>query len=180
MVTQEEQIKQQRSAFTEILPTLQDIKTGGTTDFTVHTYEGIEGFKQMLWNELKIKDECLCIGYGTLEDLVPNRRWVEKQRQMAVEAGYKIKEIANPGHTPEHFTINKTYLSQHYERRLISRSLLPINQLTVIYRNTVSTYGLQNDRRVGVEIICKTYAETMRHIFNHYWELADLQEQKSI
>lgn len=175
LITHEEQVLHQRSTFDTILPTLTAIKTGGVNDFMVHTYEGVEGFKQMLWNELKTKGDVLIMGYGSIEDLVPSRRWVENYRQRVVEAGYHIYELANLGNTPENFTENTTYKEKTYEKRLIDRSLLPINQQTLIYNDTITTYGMQNGKRVGVEIICKTYAETLKVVFHHYWQLAGAQ-----
>jgi predicted transcriptional regulator len=171
LITQEERVNQQRTAFHQVLPTLEEITSGGTTDFTVHTYEGVEGFKQMLWHELKTKDECLCMGYGSLEDLVPNRRWTERHRQLTIDAAYQVREIVNPAHVPEHYTDNTGFIA-HYTQRQVPRSILPINQLSAIYNDTVATYGLKNGRRVGVEITCKTYAETLRHMYEQFWQLA--------
>ena len=87
LVNKEESVKGQRAAFEQLLPTLKRIKLNEASSFIVHTYEGLEGFKQMLWHELKTNGENRIFGSGTIEDLVPDHRWAEKHRAQTVEAG---------------------------------------------------------------------------------------------
>jgi hypothetical protein len=172
VVTREEQAKRQRTVLGQLMPALEDIKKGYEADFAIHPYEGVEGFKRMLWHELKTTNECLSISFGTLEDCVLDHRWAEKHRQMAVDADYTIREVVNPQTVPKHFTDNKLFLGKHYRQRIIPSSILPIHHLINTYNDTVAIYHIQDGRRVGLEIVSKTYAQMHRAIFEQYWQQA--------
>jgi predicted DNA-binding transcriptional regulator len=169
VITQEQQSRQQREIFTRLLPTLEHIKKRTEADFALHTYEGIEGFKRMLWHELKTKGECLCYGVGTLEDVVPDHRWVEMQRQKNLEAGYTLRELLN---TPIRSFTNVEGFTRGYQQRCIDATILPMNHMITIYNDTVATYNVYEGRRIGLEIVSKTYANTMRQVFEQFWILA--------
>jgi DNA-binding MarR family transcriptional regulator len=169
LVSREETIKSQRSTFEQLLPTLQRIKAHEGSGFIVHTYERIEGFKQMLWHELKSQRENLIFGSGTIEDLVPDGRWAEKHRGQTVEAGYTIRELLNPGEKDKPFTLNEDYMSRYIHREIPRDVLLLKNQVS-IYNNTVATYHWRDGQKVGVEIINKNYANMMRQMFEQYWQ----------
>lgn len=176
LTTAEEKLKNQRQLLDAVLPDLQGMFASSdqkkSTDFTVNTYEGVDGFKQMLWNELKAKDEVLAFGDGTLQNLVDDERWAEKHRAKTVEAGYTLREILNPGSKPTNFTANTEFVDKVFRKRLIDRSVIPLDQQTVIYNNTVSIYNWHDGRKVGIEIINPAYAATQRAIFEHFWKLA--------
>ncbi len=172
LVTQEERLKQQRSALDSLLPVLGSLKQGETSNFVVQTYEGAEGFKQMLWHELKAKGEVLIFGRGTLEALVGDSNWAEKHRAMTVQANYQVREILNPGGKHAIFTANKEFLQNHYTQRFISANKMLLENQVVVYNDTVAVCHWQDQQKVGVEIINATYASMMRSIFEHYWHLA--------
>ncbi|MEK7152723.1 MAG: helix-turn-helix domain-containing protein, partial [Patescibacteria group bacterium] len=127
LVSREEKIKQQRETLQELAPSLERIRSGIASDFAVHAYEGIEGFKQMLWHELKANGECLCFGSGEMEKLVPDKRWAEKHRVRTMEAGYFIREILNPGGKPEDFT-RLIDFKKSYAKRIIPEHILLLRQ----------------------------------------------------
>lgn len=171
LTTHEEKLKTQRTAFNQLMPVLEQVKAKESSGFIVHTYEGAEGFKQMLWHELKAKNEEVIFGSGTIEDLVPDRAWAEKHRAQTVEAGYTIRELLNPGDKDQPFTLNENFMSR-YIHRLISRDVLSLKNQIAIYNHTVATYHWRNDQKVGVEIINKAHADMMRQMFEHYWLVA--------
>jgi sugar-specific transcriptional regulator TrmB len=170
LVSREESIKSQRSAFEQVLPTLKQIKTNEASGFIVHTYEGVEGFKQMLWHELKTTGINRIFGSGTIEDLVPDSRWAEKHRAETVLADYTIHELLNPGDKGYPFTHNTAFMDRYLHRR-IPRDILTLTNQTVIHDSTVSTYHWRNGQKVGYEIINEEYAQMMRQMFDHYWDL---------
>jgi len=122
--------------------------------------------------ELKTQGDCLCIGFGTLEDMVVDHQWAEKHRQLSVEAGYRVREIANPGTMEEAFTENDSFL-ETYQCRTIPRETLPINHLITTYNTTVAIYHTHNGLRIGLEIVSALYTETVRSIFETYWAVAE-------
>lgn len=171
LVNREESLKNQRAVFSKLLPSLEQTKLVASTKFSVQTYEGVEGFKQMLWHELKAKDEVLIFGSGALENLVSNKRWAEKHRAMTVDANYIVRELQNPGSKSPDFTKNPEFLKKYNYRELDEKILL-MKQQVVIYNNTVATYHWRDDQKVGVEIIDASHTDMMRQLFETYWKLA--------
>jgi len=169
LVTHEERLKTQRQTLQSVMPVLNSIKTNDPSSFIVYTYEGTEGFKQMLWHELKAQGENLIFGGGPLTDLVNNKRWIDKHQARIIEAGYSIREIINPGEIS--FTIDAKG-NGRYRFRTIPSGVLTLENQTVIYNDTVSVYHWRQQQKVGIEIVSHSYANTMRQIFELYWQQA--------
>jgi sugar-specific transcriptional regulator TrmB len=169
IVTAEEALQRQRAAFHAILPDLSDLQTHDSSIFVTHTYEGEDGFKQMLWHELKAKDEVLVFGVGTYEELVNNHRWVEKYRAAIVEAGYINKQLRNGA--AEQFTNNTTYTDHHLVSRRLSPAIAHIDDsMIAIYNDTVAFYHWQQSQKAGTEIVNRSYATMMRQLFYYFWD----------
>ncbi|MBP7767159.1 hypothetical protein KA068_01410 [Candidatus Saccharibacteria bacterium] len=170
----EAQLEIKRNSLDIIIPTLKNIhstKTSLLPEFKINTYDGVSGMKQMLWNELKTKDELLVFGSGTIEDLVQSRSWAEKHRQKTVDTKYTIREINNHGKKPINFTKNENF-HKGFRRRNIDSSVLNLDQQIAIYNDVVATYHWRDDQKVGVEIINQAYSDTMRQVFEQYWNLS--------
>ena len=174
MAEVESKIEAQKAALAQALPKLTRMFKNQDADlkFSVNTYEGVSGFKQMLWNELKAKGELLGFGSGTIEDLVQSRSWAEKHRQKTLDSGYSIREIVNPGKKKIKFTNNSDFYTK-FHRRSIGEYRLNLQHQTIIYNDTVAVYHWRDDQKVGFEVINKAYADTMRQIFESYWEQAE-------
>jgi sugar-specific transcriptional regulator TrmB len=172
LVKNEAKLKVQRDAFKRLVPALEQLQATSVGDFAVHTYEGVDGFKQMLWHELKTQGECLCFGNGEMELLVPDHSWAERQRQRTVEAGYSLRELLNSGTKVDNFTDLEEF-SKKYQKRYLQSDVLKIEQQTIVYNDTVAVYNWRDGHRMGIEIASNTYATMMRQIFEHYWQLAD-------
>jgi len=170
LVTQEERLKAQRGVFGRLLPALEGILAGQTSSFSVNTYEGADGFKQMLWHELKARGELVVFGSGTLEVLVEDRRWAEKHRARTVEASYRIRELLNPGGKPLEFTANAAFMSG-FERRWLAPEVLTLEDQVCIYNDTVAVYHWKEQQKVGLEVASVGYALMMRQMFERYWAL---------
>ena len=169
LVTHEERLKTQRQTLQSLLPVLKGIKSNEPSSFIIHTYEGVEGFKQMLWHELKTQGENLVFGCGSLDELVDNKRWIEKHRARIAEAGFELREIINPGETA--FTM-KVKDKERYDYRIIAANILTLENQIAIYNETVSVYHWRQQQKVGIEIINRGYAKMMRQIFEVYWQMA--------
>ena len=176
ITTDEERLRAKRAVFTSALPQLaalfETANTPDSTDFVVNTYEGEDGFKQMLWNELKTKGEICIFGDGSLEDLISSSRWTERHREKSLDAGFKIREILNPGSKKEQFTKHEDFQSI-YRKRYIDPDILPLSQQVCIYNHTVNIYNWRHGKKVGTEIVNKAFADTQRAIFEQYWQSAD-------
>jgi hypothetical protein len=170
LTNEEEQLKARIAATQTLIPHLVELQSTRTSrQFTIHTYEGSDGLRQMLWHELKTEGELLVLGGATIEDLAPNPRWAERQRALAIEAGYQIRELTNDLAWTMPATKHSTY-KKIYSVRYVDQSILPLAHQTAVYNDTVSTYHWQDDQKIGMEVINKEYAAMMRVMFNLYWE----------
>ena len=169
----ETKLKEQQETFHQLVPLLGALRgTGRASPFTIRTYEGAEGFKQMMWHELKAKGELLAFGGGDFEELIPNRAWAAQHRERIVEAGYRVREILNTEIDLPTFIENRDYL-QRYTCRGISARIVSLEDVMTIYNDTVAIYSWRQSKKVGVEIVSKTFAATMRGIFEHFWRLTE-------
>lgn len=175
LISAEERLKQQRTAFQQTLPVLTQIQGNSARDFTVRTYDGIAGLKQMCWHELKAKDELLAMGNGTIEQIASDDAWAFKHRQRQIEAGYVTRELINYDYSTSDLP---DLASQHliesklYRVRMLAPSVLTIDNQTTIYNDTVAIYHWKQEKKVGIEITSPSYADMMRQIFEHYWNIA--------
>ncbi len=177
IVAREEKIKSQTDTLKELLPELDKLKIleKSPFHFEVHTYDGIEGMKQMLWHELKTKDEALVFCSGPMEDLVPDKKWCDRHRMKTIQADYVVRDLvtADKSEAPDFTDVDQFY--DLYESRSISPDELDVEHQVVIYNDTVAIYAADGDKRVGTEIINSTHADMFRQIFEKYWESATPQ-----
>lgn len=171
LVTQEEKLREQRATLMRLLPLLASVQTGETREFIVHTYEGEQGFKQMLWHELKTQGEILIFGSGTIHNLVTQTMWTQKFYEHASRAGYHIRELLNPDDEMDPFLLQLQH-SDRFEYRFIPSEIIPFKSQISIYNNTVATYHWREGQKVGVEIVNKDYAQMQRKAFGHFWGIA--------
>lgn len=175
----EVKLKEQQDTLLRLVPMLDALRgVGRTSSFTIRTYEGVEGFKQMVWHELKTKGELLSFGGGDIEELVPDDAWAAKQRERVVEAGYRVREIINSETDLPTFIRNPDYL-QAYTCRGISAHVVSLEDQMIIYNDTVAIYNWRNNKKVGVEIVSKSFAATMRSIFEYFWRLTEPTQTRS-
>lgn len=164
----------QAMAFEKAKASLPLLVASQKNDFTVFTYAGVDGMKQMQWHELKTRGELLAIGVLYFDELVDSRRWAEKFRTRVAEAGYRTRELVcrQSDKVDMNFTDNQDFLKNYSYRKLAS-NLLPVGAPMVIYNDTVAIYQVDHQRKFGTEIVHAGFANTMRAIFEHYWELAN-------
>lgn len=172
LLEQEQQVMEQRAVLQQLVPTLQSLQSSFEQAFVVQNYDGVEGLKQMCWHELKTEGELLLFGTAALEDIIPNRYWSEKHRALNVEAGYRIREIANEDYMHETTFTDNTEFMKKYACRILPKSIVNFENQTAIYNDTVAVYHWRNDQKSGVEIINKAYADSMRQMFRHFWNIA--------
>lgn len=171
LVAEEERIKERFQVIEELVPALSRMQSSlDTSTFTVRTYEGADGFRQMLWHELQAQDEILMLGGATIEELASNPRWTERHRAATLGAGYKIRELLNEVRWQQPFTKHRGF-DAIYSCRQLDANLLTLSSQICIYNDVVSTYHWRHGKKVGTELISHDYAIMMRQIFEHYWQL---------
>lgn len=170
VVEQEQLAQEQRRQLNQILPLLAGFQDNAE-DFTIRTYVGVNGIKQMLWNELQAKSETLLFsGYNL--DVATGRRWAEKFRLEVIERGIKIRGLQNIRDRGEKISAHEAY-TEHYRARYVNDDWLSIQLEISIYDEKVCIYNsLAQDSHLGTEITNPFLARFMRQVFEHYWSVA--------
>jgi sugar-specific transcriptional regulator TrmB len=169
IVSHEHAVQQQRLEFTQLLPSLVG-KAGTENSFSIHTYRGLSGIKQMLWNELKSK-EILIFCAGSL-DIGPGRRWAEKYRAEIIARNITQRSIENSDSVSTHSEHRK--YTDHYDLRFLPKRVLAIQPEITIHDDTISIYNSwEHDVQLGTEIKNPFLAAFMRQLFEHYWQMAE-------
>lgn len=172
LITEQElSLKDKRVALEKVLALAPDFQPQTETGFSVKTFYGVTGLKQMLWNELKTKGEIVIFSFDKPLNEVAGKRFADKFRGEIITRGIHQRALCNnkPGTVLGH-TDHQNYLD-HYEEHFIDKSVLPIGQEMTVHDDVVSIYNWDKDVRVGTEIHNQPYATFMRSVFEHYWQL---------
>ena len=170
VIEHEQAAAQQRSQFEQILPILTEM-TNQKTDFSIQTYRGIGGLKQMLWNELKYK-EILIFSAGSLNSGT-GKQWAEKYRSEIIERNIVQRAIENIEDNIQTLTEQSSY-KNHFIPRYLPREVLNIKSEIAIHGDSISIYNSWTHQlQLGAEINNPFLAELMRQMFEHYWLLAE-------
>jgi hypothetical protein len=176
VVEQEVDAQLNRAHFDQLLPMLEMFQRQGS-NFSVKTYTGIAGMKQMLWNELKANGEVLVFSGSSLNSAT-GKRWAEKFRKEVIDRGIKQRSIENTPGIANPYSDYEAYI-EHYQARHLPKDLLDIQPEISIYNNTIAIYNtLTHDTRLGTEITSPFLAAFMRQIFEHFWTIAKQPEDQ--
>jgi DNA-binding MarR family transcriptional regulator len=177
LIQQEERLKRRRKILKNLASELSALKDKDAS-FLFQTYEGVTGYKQMCWHELRAKGDLLSFGNGTIEEELTDSSWSSHHRRRQIDAGYKTLEITNYDFGEngfEAFTARALIEAGLYEHRRLPPDVVTFDGQTVIYNDTVAIYHWKHEKKVGVELVSNTYADMMRQIFYRYWNMATEQ-----
>lgn len=176
LVSEEENLKAKRSVLNTTIQAITQLAQSNTNKdfFSIDTYEGVSGIRQMLWNELKTKGEICAFVHETL-DHAAGRRWAEKYRATITNKAipHRVLENVDSNHVLE--TTQVENYKDIYKVRYLSRSILDIKQEMTIHDDTVSIYNWgtsTTDEKVGLEIHNQQFADFIKSMFETYWKLA--------
>lgn len=138
----------------------------------VQSYRGIDGVKQMFWNQTRAKGESLSILYANIQsksNLVFFERWVERCNTL----GLTSRSIVG-----DHFlATQRDWYNQHdneklahWQGRYLPEAVLPITHSTVTYDDVIAYYNWKDGEIFGVEVYNAEVAAAQRHVFETFWE----------
>ncbi len=163
----EEELKSKEAILPSLIEGLMQMTNSTQSIFEVKHYKGIEGFKQIIWNEFKSK-ELLVFGFESMNEMV-GKQFAEKLRQEGVARKQKIYEITNT--ISDTYTDNKIFVEKHFQRKKISEQILKVRHYISIYNDTITICNWDQDNLIGMEIINQPLADMFKQMFWHYWEL---------
>ncbi len=138
----------------------------------VQSYKGIEGIKQMTWNQTKGKTENLAILYENMQNrtnLAFFERWVErcnknqlKFRGIISDHFIKTQQDWYARHDNERLA--------HWEARYVPDSTFLITHSTITYDDVVAYYNWKDGEVFGIEIYNQEIASAQRRVFEMLWQ----------
>ncbi|MFC1647154.1 TrmB family transcriptional regulator [Patescibacteria group bacterium] len=162
-------IRSQKEKLPELLKELTVLPSVLKKSFEIKHFHGLEGLKQMLWNQLSAKKEILLFGYQTKNEIV-GRAFAEKVREEQVKRRitlYEIENYVDPGDFK--FTDVPNWY-QYYSPRFVPEKIIEIKHYTGVYNNTVFIMNWLEKEALGVEIVNSDYASMQRQLFWSVWE----------
>jgi len=169
---QETKTEKLKSQFPEVA-TLLSGNIGLNKDSTkVLFYRGKDGIKQMVWNTLRTKGECLGYSYINLDDAL-GKDLAEKWRYEIVARNIKFRDITCEMKYFEYSEHTKVAgYNDLSQTRYIPKEQLHIDHQVDIYNDVIAFYSWKVDDIFGVEIYNKTIVRMQKQIFNLVWKLA--------
>lgn len=139
-------------------------------------YRGVEGIKQIMWNETRAKGELLGYTYRNMEEIAGVKffkEWVvELEKQKIVSRDLRSDEFIASMKRPGYERVHIAKSSWRY----LPDAVMKLSHNLDIYNNTIAIYYWGENDVFGVEIENEKIAETQRSIWQTMWGLAEKYE----
>lgn len=173
----ETEVKEQKEILPVILTELKSLATVEPKEFEIKNYHGLEGLKQMMWNQLSAKKEILQFSFETRNEVV-GKNFAEKVREEQVLRRIMLYEIENALDQGTFWYTDVPDFPKFYSSRHIPPKILEIKQNLSIFNDTVSIMNWSGETKAGVEIAHPTLAKMQREIFWEFWRIAGKSKGK--
>lgn len=170
MIEKELRIKSLEESLPEILEMLSLVSNNNISKSSIKYYRGVEGLKQVTWNETKAVKEFRIYEIGKMADFVEN----DFNRQVLQEfVNNKITDYQLTNRAPfNDFTDVEEFVQKYWKVRYISKEDIAINFETIIYNNVYGMYEYKGSEIFCIEIYNDKLAETQKNIFDFVWSYA--------
>lgn len=183
LAKREQELKDLQQEYVALTTTL-GMQSMESATARVQFYEGMDGIKQMLWNQTRGGSENLAILYDNMQNktnLIFFERWVRKCN----EQGIRFRGIIGDHfiHTQQDwYAKHSNERLENWESRYVAESVFPISYSIVTYDDVVAHYNWNDERMFGIEIHNPVVARVQRQFFELLWinaqEVDDLTGQK--
>lgn len=140
----------------------------------VQFYEGLEGVKQMLWNQLGGTSENLSILH-MIQQVYTGLSFFENFARVSNERGLQFRSVVGDTFIQS----LKVWYDRHsnerlrdWQGRVIANSTFPIAYNTIIYDDIVGYYNWKDNKGFGIEIHSADIANSQRRFFELLWKEA--------
>lgn len=141
----------------------------------VQFYHGVEGIRQMQWNQTKATTEVLSIINEPINDALGRAftvRWAEAINQNKIALRLIV--------TPHFEKVNQAWYKQekipelmdNVTSHVVTPNHFPINHNTDIWDNVVAYYNWKDGEIFGIEIYNQDIADAQKHFFEMLWSQA--------
>lgn len=166
----------------EIISGLDKVKISNPDKTRVNYYEGIEGYKQIVWNSLKATGTTYAYTvfkrhevfdkefFKRLSNELKGRSLVEKiiTNKEGLK-NLKNRKLTNP--------LSPIFENSIKEVKIALGEDLAIQDETFIYDNTFVMISINQSHITGVEIIGETFVDNQKAIFEKLWEFSEAVRQ---
>lgn len=140
----------------------------------IQFYQGIDGAKQMFWNQTRARTDVLSILHEAMQHTTKRsffERWVDAVNMRGVQYRSIVDDdfIANLKTWRQH---HKGSATKMWQARRISKDIFTITNATVIYDDIAVYYSWKDGEIFGVEIHNPDIASTQRQFFEMLWQQA--------
>ena len=137
----------------------------------IQSYTGVDGLKQMFWNQTRGNGENLSILYENMQvrsQLAFFERWVRTFNEKEIGARSIISD--NFVRTQQDwYKKNNNERLANWSGRYIPEGVFPITHSTVIYNDVTSYYNWKDGEIFGIEIYNQEIADAQRQFFEILW-----------
>jgi sugar-specific transcriptional regulator TrmB len=167
----EQELKGLQDGFAEIASTINHAGQG-LTSTRVQYYQGLDGLKQIFWNQTRSKGESFSILYENMQHqtkLSYFERWVRICNERDLRFRSIIGDTFVSTQQAWYSTHNNERL-KNWQARYIPDSVFPISHSMVVYDDVVVYFSGHTDHIFGVEIHNKEIADGQRRFLNMLWQ----------
>lgn len=140
----------------------------------VQFYQGVEGVKQMFWNETQAKSTVDCILFENMQ-VKTNSTFFERWVGICNERDIHFRGIISDTFLKsqhEWYARNHNQRLHYWEQRYISPEHFAITHSTVLYDDVVAYYNWKEGEIFGIETYNRDIAESQRRLFGMLWDKA--------
>jgi sugar-specific transcriptional regulator TrmB len=167
---QKKQMNEMSDRLPDLYEELDKYKKNAPLNSKVVEYHGLDGFKQVMWNSTKAKDDIRLFVYS------PNGKYLDfnfydEIRKVYVEREIFSYELFN-GTEYDDFTEVKEFL-KFYDVRHISPELMEFHHEILVYNDVTAIYKMDSGKTFCMEIYNKKLANMQKQIFDFVWKRAE-------
>ena len=137
-------------------------------------YRGVDGIKQMVWNNLQAKKEVVGYTYRQVNEFVGNK-FIENWRGEFIKRNLFFRDIFSDQYIDSLSLLNKNKLKlshPHFESRYLPTKILNVNHQIDIYNDVIGFYNWHEGEIFGIEIYNGKIATMQKQLFEIVWTQA--------
>lgn len=140
----------------------------------VQFYHGVEGLKQLFWNQTRGSTENLSILYESMQNRTKSaffERWV----RACNERGLRFRSVISDHFLQtqqEWYAANDNERLKHWQARAVSPDVFNITHSVVIYDDVIAYYNWHEGNLFGIEVYNQEIADAQRAFFEMLWRQA--------
>jgi sugar-specific transcriptional regulator TrmB len=139
----------------------------------IQAYHGVDGLKQMLWNQTRCETENLSILYENMQAMT-NLSFFERWVKVTDAKGMKARSIIGDNFVRSQQGWYKKHDNKrmsNWQGRYIPDGVFPITHSTIIHNDVTSYYNWKDGEIFGIEIYNQQIASAQRQFFEMLWGL---------